>query len=292
MQTNSITHNIIKTSINTNDNIHILSDSSMSLFDNYISNIDNTLVFPLSSENHDYSISYDIIVSHNPIAFSSRINSLIALHLNSMLYFHARCPNNFKKEDRFLFKNSTTASFKVFASEAIMNSWGFSLQDNRVSILEYGLNPPSQPCNKTRSVVVLNTNNNPSVNTLFQYIINVFKDAVIINDSKGDKVYKALRESAICVEAESSFNALSAISQGCYVLSSLDYLKEDGLFLIESYNEIIKSIHQLLQSYNVEDASRYQNNILQKYSNLSFKQSFIKTIDNIKQEPYIYAQTN
>lgn len=290
MQASSITHNIIKAAVDS-ESLHILSDSNMSLFDSYISSIDELLVFPTHNSDHDYTISYDIVFSNNPIAFSDKVNSLIALHLNSIIYFHSKCPNSFKKEDKFLLKNSINSATKVFSSQHILNSWGFSV-DNKTTVLNYGVSAPNQPCNKTRSVVVLNTNNNPSVSMLFGHINRVFKDSIIITDARDPKCYTALRESAICVEAESAFNAITAIANGCYTISAIDYISEDGLYRIDSYNNIIMDIHKNLEAYSIENATENQQKIIEKYPDKSFKESFIRIINKARQEPYIYAKTN
>ena len=224
MQASSITNNIIKTCSSANT-VNILTDKSQSLFDLYLSNMDNILTFPINY-NSEY-ISYDLILSHHPISFSSNITSFSSLHINNVLYFHTKCPYNFKKEDKFLLKNSILSSYKIFPNHALMSSWGFEA-DGTCSVIPYGVNEPNQNLNKIRSVVVLNMNDNPSVNMLFQHIKNIFKDATIVNSSYNHQdIMSHIAESVVCIEAESYFNTITAIAHGCSVISSIDYISED-----------------------------------------------------------------
>jgi hypothetical protein len=291
MQATSIVFNIIKAASDYEDKpiINLLTDSSYSMFDNQIKQLDKLSLFPLENSN-DY-ISYDAILSHNPIGFSSYVQQLYQLHLNSAIYFHHLCPNNFKKEDKFLLKNTLKQSYKIFANEYIMNSWGFET-DPQSFVIPYGILSDNELITKTKSVVVLNLNNNPSINTLFQYINNVFNDAVLVNDIQDYKTYKSIQEAAICVEAESHFNIITAIANGCYVISGLDYLSENGLFSISSYDHILYNIKELLESYNYETAEKNKELIAKKYSYVKFQNLFLDLLDNIRQEPYIYAKAN
>lgn len=296
MQTSSIVHNIIHSGFSNtvfkNQPINILSDKCLSIFDFYISNINNLLMLPISANNHDYSISYDVVLSNNPILFSSSMDVLIGLHLNSIIYFHNICPNNFKKEDKFLLKNAVNTSYKLFASEKIMDSWGYGKTDTNCMHLPYGLEQPDTNINKIRSVAVLNTNNNPSVEILYNHISSVFKDAILVKQTENLEDYKkAIRESVVCIEAESYYNIIYSIANGCQVLSTIDYIKENGLINLQSYNNILQDIHLVLESYDTNAAINNQNNILKKYSDITFKQSFINIITKTKTRPYIYAKT-
>ena len=194
MQTNAIIHNIIRTSENS-QHINLLYDNVNSLFDNYCSGIDGISYFGM---NDGDMVTCDLIFSNNPISLSTKLSELAYLHLNSVAYFHTPAPHAFKKEDKFLLKNTLNNTYKIFANKNIINSWGFE-NDNNVLELSYGLKTPNGLSDKTRSVVVMNTNNNPSVYNLYKYISEVFKDAVIITDNKDSKALKALQESVVCV---------------------------------------------------------------------------------------------
>lgn len=289
MQASSITSNIIKACSST-QKIHILKDNSQSLFDGYLSDIDNILTFPINNEN-EY-ISYDLILSNNPIAFSAKVSSFLSLHINNIIYFHSKCPNNFKKEDKFLLKNSVANCYKIFSNEALMRSWGFEI-DDLCSIIPYGLKPKDQNLSKTRSVVVVNMNNNPSVDMLFNHIKSTFKDAIIVNSSYDyDSIVSHISESIVCIEAESYYNIITAIANGCSVISSIDYISEEGLLSIQSYDNILQEIYKALQSYNADHNLQNQKNILTKYSHSNFLTSFNQKIEAIRREPYIYVKTN
>lgn len=291
MQVNSVTHNIIKSAYISKSNINLLSDNTNSLFDYYISNIDNISVFPLS--NYNNYVSYDAILSNNPIAFSPQASQLASLHINSIIYFHSKCPNNFKKEDKFLLKKSINNSCKIFSSSYIMNDWSFEMEDKNTYILPYGIAVPNIDLHKTISVVVLNTNNNPTIDTLYKYIKQIFKDAILINHSTDDNIiHNALRQAAVCVETESAFNIITAIANGCAVISSMDWIQEYGMFKIHSYENLIQEIHTRLQEYNYEKAGECRDEILKKYDNQIFMNSFNQIITNIKQEPCLYVKTN
>lgn len=289
MQASSITSNIIKACLST-PKIHILNDNSQSLFDSYLSNIENILTFPINNANEQ--ISYDLVLSNNPIGFSSKISDFLSLHINSIIYFHSKCPNNFKKEDKFLLKNSVANCYKIFANDVIMSSWGFEI-DNFCSIIPYGLQSKDRNFNKTRSVVVLNMNNNPSVEMLFNHIKETFKDAIMVNSSYHyNDILSHIAESAVCIEAESYYNIITAIAHGCSVISSADYVLEDGLLHIKSYDNILQDIHHALQSYDSAQILKYQQNILNKYSHANFLKSFNQKIEAIRREPYLYVKTN
>ena len=211
MQASSITSNIIKACSST-PKIHILKDNSQSLFDSYLSNIENILTFPINNENEQ--ISYDLVLSNNPIGFSSKASSFLSLHINSIIYFHSKCPNNFKKEDKFLLKSSVANCYKIFANDVIRNSWGFEI-DDFCYIIPYGLQSTDRNLNKTRSVVVLNMNNNPSVDMLFNHIKETFKDAMTVNSFHDHSdILSHIAESVVCIEAESYYNIITAIANG------------------------------------------------------------------------------
>lgn len=289
MQASSITNNIIKT-CSSAKTINILSDSCQSLFDLYLSSLDNILTLPIR-EDSEY-ISCDLILSHHPISFSSKISSFSALHIQNILYFHSKCPDNFKKEDKFLLKNSINNSYKIFTDLSLMKSWGFE-QDNLCVVLPYGVRSTENTVNKTRSVVVLNINNNPSVNMLFQHIKTAFKDSVMIDGSYDQSnIIKTIAESVVCIEAESYYNIIQSIANGCSVISSVDYILENGLYPIASYDNIIQDIYKVLQSYSIDKSEQNKRSILEKYSHHNFVESFTQILEKIRQEPYIYAKAN
>lgn len=290
---NSVTNNIIKSVIDfpsdQNRYLHIISDNSLSLFDQYISNIDNIFISDINSRN-SYLIPQEVALSHNPIEFSSQLPTVSELHINNILYFHNKCPNNFKKEDKFLLRKSLKSSYKIFSSQYVMDSWSWN-DDNNSHVLQYGLKKYDD-YEKTRSVVVLNISNNASVSMLFEYIKNIFTDAAMIDDIKDENAIKTIQESVVCVEPENCYNCLFGLSCGCNVVTTVNYMKEDGLYTIDSYNGIIQHMNDLLRSYDPKIAHRQKNTILEKYDHKIFEKSFMNLINKIKQEPYIYAKTN
>lgn len=291
---NYITHNIAKSAVSFPSSqykyLHILSDNSRSLFSNYISSIEDILVSSIH-DNNSYCIPQDVILCNNPIEFANLRQHLNILHINNIVYFHDQSPNNFKKEDKFLLSQSLKYAYKVFTTKQSVYDWGFG-EDSHTCIMNYGVPKVDNTIiQKTRSVVVLNLLKNSSINMLFQYIKNVFKDAIMIDNINNNNIEQALKESAICIDAECYYNALVAISHGCYVVTSLDHIKENGLFLtINTYNNIIEEISSLLQKYDYNIAINNKNEILQKYSHDTFKQSFIDLVKKAKREPYIYAK--
>lgn len=282
---NSITHNIIRTTHQLNT-AHLLTDYAESLFDSYLSNIDGILTFPINI-NYSPFIDYDLILSHNPIMLSTKSKDLSSLHINMLLYFHSVCPNNFKKEDKFLLKNSINKHYKIFTDNNCMKTWGFDQQDDRCYVINYGIIPPNkQNINKTRSVIVLNLNNNQSINVLFQNIKNIFTDAVIVNSTQDINLNSYLQQSAVCIEAESAYNIINALAHKCYVISALEHISEDGLFFIDSYELIIDKIKNTIKQYNDNDAENYARAVCNKYSHQKFQESFIQIIQQVKKEPY------
>jgi hypothetical protein len=290
MQASSVTSNIIRTAYNSNS-MHILTDWSNSLFDHYISNLDNLLAFPIDNKNYNSSISYDIICSNDPIRASSQNRDLSSLHVNTLLYFHTMCPNNFKKEDKFLLKNTINTCYKIFTNNDCMKTWGFDKTEDRCHILNYGISASDiGDIQKTRTVILLNFNNNPSINSLFRYVQNIFTDAIMLTSIRDTNVINDLKQSVVCIETESYYNIIKAISCQCYVISALDYISEDGLFSIASYDLIIDEIKKMLSIYDIETAKKYSNTILKKYSDTKFQQTFMNIMKQIKQEPYIWRE--
>jgi len=297
MQNSSVANNITKTvkscCTTSGSKLHILYDGAVSLFDDLLDSLDYLNIFPLMAEDkRKYTdfIGYDLFLSNNPVWASSNISQLLSFHLNIVVFFHSTCPNNFKKEDKFLLKNSLKYVHKIFSSDIVMSSWGFDTTDDRSYTIDYGIRklPINQP--KNIDICILNINSNPSVKMLYNYIKNVYPNTILVDNSNYTNIYETLLKSKICIEAESEFNIYSAIAHKCYVISSMKSLSCEGLINIPSYDNIQKAINSILSNYNEDMTILNSDSILKKYSLDEFAMSFEKILRNIIKEPYIYAK--
>jgi hypothetical protein len=229
---------------------------------------------------------YDAYLTSSIIEHSNIRNQILLDYgIPDVLCFHNLLPNRFKKEDLYILKKSSILNHKIFFHDTIQNSW--SIKDKLSFNIPYGLpNIPVKSIVHKKSVVILNLNNNNNLNTLYQYIKNIFKDVEMITDVSSfsyQELVDKLSEFHICLENDSIINCLVAAYAGCYIISTLPTLEDiNGFFNIADYSHIIDKIKYLLSS----DLKISEKNILlDKYSFDRFSSLFIKCLKQIKKVP-------
>ena len=265
------------------ENLNLLYKPSNTCFDLILSLLDINIYSSVGETTEKY---YDAYLTSSIIEHSNIRNQVLLNYgIPDILCFHNLLPSKFKKEDLYILKKSSVLNHKIFFHDTIQNSW--LIKDKLSFSILYGI--PSVPIESIahkKSVVILNLNNNNSLNTLYQFIKNVYKDAEMITDISSfsyEELVDKLSEFHICLENDSIINCLVAAYSGCYIISTLPTIEDiNGFFNITDYSQIIDQIKRLLSS-SLKTSEK--NILLDKYSFDRFSSQFIKCLKQIKKVP-------
>jgi len=265
------------------ENLNLLYKPSNTCFDLILSLLDINIY---SSVGRDTDHYYDAYLTSSIIEHSNTRNQILLNYgIPDVLCFHNFLPSKFKKEDLYILKKSSALNHKIFFHNTIQHSW--SIKDKLSFNILYGIpNAPVESVIHKKSVVILNLNNNNNLNTLYQFIKNIFKDAEMITDVSSfsyQELIDKLSGFYICLENDSMINCLIAAYAGCYIVSTLPTIEDiNGLFNIVDYTQIIDQIKYLLSS-NIKISDK--QTLLDKYSFDRFSLQFIKCLKQIKKVP-------
>jgi len=267
-------------------NINLLYRPSGTVFDLIINLLDMNIYSCYNHNTMDHV--YDAYMASNILEHSNKRNSIILTYgIPDIICFHNLLPSGFKKEDLYILKKSSTKNFKIFFDDTISDSW--SIKDKLSYNISYGIPAIDNVSNNTvshkKSIILLNLDNNNSINTLYQFIKNVFKDAEMITDisrmSYEDLVNK-LSEYHTCLEHSSLINCLVAAYAGCFIITGLNPIDGvNGQFNIANYSSITDQIKASLMNNSTPD----KNLLLDKYPFDLFSSKFTKCIKDIKKVP-------
>lgn len=263
--------------------LNLLYKPSNTCFDLILSLLDINVYNSVGRDTDNY---YDAYLTSSIIEHSNIRNQILLNYgVPDVLCFHNLLPSKFKKEDLYILKKSSILNHKIFFHDAIQHSW--SIKDKLSFSISYGIpNVPVESIVHKKSVVILNLNNNNNLNTLYQFIKNIFKDAEMITDISSfsyQELINTLSGFHICLENDSIINCLIAAYAGCYIISTLPTIEDiNGLFDIVDYSNIIDQIKYLLSS-NIKTSD--QQILLDKYPFDRFSSQFIKCLQQIKKVP-------
>ena len=265
------------------ENLSILYKPSNTCFDLIFSLLDIAIHSYYSKDIENYY--YDAYMASNVIEHSNMRNKILFDYgVPDVLCFHGLLPSKFKKEDLYILKKSSALSHKIFFDHSIQSSW--SIKDKLSFNIPYGLpNIPVKSVTNKKSVIILNLNNNNNLNTLYQFIQNVFKDAEMITDISSfgyQELVNKLSEFHICLENDSMINCLVSAYSGCYIISTLPPIEHiNGSFNISDYSEIIDQIKGLIPNIKESD----KKILLDTYPFDRFLSQFTKCLQQIKKVP-------
>ena len=267
------------------ENINILYKPSNTCFDLILSLLDINVYSYYSNSNDIENYYYDAYMTSSIIEHSNMRNKILLDYgIPDVLCFHNLLPSKFKKEDLYILKKSSILNHKIFFHDTIQNSW--SIKDKLSFNITYGLpNIPVKSITNKKSAIILNLNNNNNLNTLYQFIKNVFKDTEMITDISSfsyQQLVDKLSEFHICLENDSIINCLVAAYAGCHIVSTLPNIEDvSGSFNITDYSEVVDQIKGLISNIKESD----KNILLNQYSFDRFSSQFIKCLKQIKKVP-------
>jgi hypothetical protein len=270
-------------------NINLIYDPSQTLFDHVFKMTDSTII---SVQNRmSDSFYYDAYVSNNFFPYvNNRVSLQYKYQLLDMVLFHQCPPPILKKEDKTILKNSLRSTYKVFFTEKIAEAW--DIQDHRSFNINYGLPKISHTIpefTNRRSILVINTNNDPAINTLFSTIHNIFPDAFLIKDMLDSNLETSLELMSnykIVIDLSNAYNTMCATLSGCFTITSQMYDNNIESCLVvqdfrnipqvftnlmnQNYALIQKDIEYLTLSYNIDSFIIQMNQLLQNIKRESF----------------------
>ena len=267
-------------------NINLLYRPSGTVFDLIITLLDMNIYSCYSSSIMDHC--YDAYVASNVLEHSNKRNGIVLNYgIPDIVCFHNLLPSSFKIDDLYILKKSSMKNFKIFFDDTISASW--SIKDRLSYNISYGIPAtnisPNNTGNHKKSIIVLNFDNNNSINTLYQYVKNVYKDAEMITDISTityEDLVNRLSEYHTCLEHTSLINCLVAAYAGCHIITSLNPIEGvSGSFNIADYTSITDQIKTSLMNNSSSD----KNLLLDKYSFDLFSSKFTKCIKDIKKVP-------
>jgi hypothetical protein len=198
--------------------------------------------------------------------------------------FHRCVPDKFKKEDLYIFKQTSGRSYKILFHDQIRNSW--LIKDKFTYNIDYGIpecNTSNTSISDKKSIVFFNTQKNNNLDNLYEYIKNTFPDALMIRDISKynyEDLVNTLAEYKLCIEHDTLINCIVSAYAGCKVLTSLPELPNiNGHFNITDYTKIIDIISLHL---NKSDLPIDKNQILLNYPFPEFVNNFLRCMKDLK----------
>lgn len=246
-----------------------------------------------------YAHYYDLCIANNFLNYHNDIGILAnQSHIKNCLFFHDRPPETFKKEDIALAQQNINKIHKIVFGTNLADSWKMQ-PDKYTTIIEYGL-PQFDliPQNRTKSVIILNLNNNQNISMLYQHIKAHIDDCDMLEAIPQNltirDIYNILSQYRICIDVSNTINTLVSMCCGCQTITSQSIssliTKNKLISYITDYSNIV-SILQVLLNINLSDDEREHNQrmLTQLYNYDTFLDQLYKKIQYLKkQEPFIY----
>jgi hypothetical protein len=280
--------NIIHTTlVNRRDiNLNIEYHPSYSLYDMYISDI-GQYHFLDPNIIKQYQIPYGLSIVSNPTDVAEKLNVYRSSYSNKIIFIHHHPSSLFKKEDLFLI-NKEIAKYKIYTFIPDMQN-----KFPTAEYIRYGFDPSN--CSGSASerdidVCIVSTDENKQVNSLKSFLTKKYKSVEVILTLKQTNItdaIKTLNKTKICIDMNSPYNNLFAISCGC--ASITNSLTADGKFIhpITNINELYDIIDNINIKYNdeyVNDAIAY---IDSNYNYNKYKQKMTSIIENNYKLPVV-----
>jgi hypothetical protein len=268
-----------------NSSYKIMYDPHHSLFDRLLSDTGVQLYYTSNSNIFDYN--YDALMTSNFIQHSSQRQNIRHYHLSDSIFIHECLNKKFKKEDRIILKQNLSNSYKVILHDSILPSWQFL--ENKIYNISYGIHTnPINYANKINSVLIFNLRKNSEMNTLYQYIKNVYKDTVMITDVEDDwdSIYKQLASYKIVIDEGSIINQLIASYCKCVIITPHIHFDKKifGFFNLNNFNNILELINSINKTYEVSNLDSQIDHIKHSYPFEKFKYNILSFTNMLKQE--------
>lgn len=286
MQNSLITNNIISQSYRDKKIHNVLYKKTNSLIDFIFYSFESINFFD-DQYIDNYVTNFDCFLSCDPMDHSALYAKYRHMHIKNMLYIIYDYPNFLKKEDKFLLKNQLHNTYKLIALEDLINNW--EMTDLRPLVL--GI-PENKNINiqKNKDILVLNIEKNNSITNLFKGISQTYPSIDIITDinltnNTIQNIYHLFGSYKIVLSLNSLVNGLIALESGSHVITNNKYLAQEGAIFLENINQLEDKIKLCIAS----TVDREKNTpIHQKYNFKQFEINFIKHLNKIISEPFLY----
>lgn len=290
MSYSTITNNILKPFVSlSSDNpvVHVLYEKSGSILDQAISYCDNISTI-FNQQNIDF-LSNDIYFTTNPIAYSSYVGHIKQKHMHDLVYFLHKSPNDIKKEDKFLVQDKLSKSKKIVKDNAIKNDW--HIKDN-ASVLDIGIPIVNSNNVRNKSLMVLNTHNNRTIDAIYKDLKQYLPDAGILSNITNlsyPEISSILQEYCICLELQDNYNIGVAVANGCRVITNRNSEFNDYVFISEfnDINLLKEDIKNQLKNFENYDNKNAIKDIDIKYNFDTFNKKIYAMILDIMREPVL-----
>lgn len=228
------------------------------------------------------------IINDDPIFFSQNIsNLLLEYHVYGLLFFHNEAPKALKKEDKYILSKKLNNTIKVFFDQSIQDSWGLA-KDTNTAIISYG-NKTIRDQEPNKDIVILNFNNNQSINRLYQHIKNSFDSCDIINSwNSYEDIIRKIANYKIAISLDNIYDTITCAACACSVISNIKISNVlPSIYFIDNYNVIIDQIKNLITINNRDNINQTQNLIDQNYNIDNFYQSINNIFSSFRNRVYI-----
>jgi hypothetical protein len=280
--------NLIHTTlVNKKDiNLNIEYYPSQSLYDLFISDIDQ---YHFLDPNiiKQYQIPYGLSIVSNPTDVAERLHSYKSSYSNKIIFVHHQPSPMFKKEDLYLI-NKEISKYKIYTFIPDMQN-KFPTSE----YIRYGFNESnchSSTSDRDIDICIISTDDNKQVNSLKSFLTKKYKSVEVILTLKQKNmadVIKTLNKTKICIDMNTPYNNLLAISCGC--VSITNSLISDGKFIysIGNINDLYSVIDNINIKYNDEYINDSKSYINSNYNYNKYKQKMTSIIENNYKLPVV-----
>ena len=278
-------YNIVDSEINT-DNYNIVYQNHNSAFDLILKTLDYNFC---DTEISDIGLNTNLWISNDPIDFSQKsIHLSNDAHVNSILFFHSVPPNQFKKEDVLILKQHIQKKYKILCSTNFAPYWLPS--DNKWQTIDYGIpNLISQTTNKNYNLVILNFNNNNTINSLCSSIQKNIPKTLMLNAMPNsiDELYSVLQDSHICLDFENIINSLVASVCECFIISPYSNPNLKYYAKIDNMDNLQNIVQSSLNNIDIDKIVEQKEIILDQFPFDIFAQRVSVLFNSIIKEKFI-----
>lgn len=269
-------------------NINVLYFRHNTLFDILIKEINATFCHNDDIVKQYY---YDMSFSNNLFTYDNDVRTTATVgHIKSLVGIHSAPPPNFKKEDLFLMSNNTRGVHKFFFGEDIANAWRATNSDH-ILVTKYGIPLYSFEEKRDNDILIINLENNPQIELLYNTIIKKFPSTNILKSIDSsitpEIMSKYLHSYKICIDPLHRINALFSASCGCVTITSTGIVSDqnDLIVPIDNYGLINNIIESLLNNQISEETRKNNAQLIgSAYNYDEFKTTVFNKIATIKQD--------
>jgi len=265
--------------------ISILYEPTNHIFDYFMQGVTGQLFYLNKTENY----YHDMLIYHN--VNNAQLQEKIKNdHLKSLLLIHSSPGPALKKEDIFIFRENISSVNKIIFDKTVANNWGFSDDDGH--IMNYGIPKIELPKEKSIPVVVLNFDNNPQIDNLYQHIQAQIPDCMIIknvnNTNYWGNIANIIANTKIVIDITQKFNVLFALGCGCQTISTFKNIDSEFNNTIDDFNSVVHMINDLLKK-PINSHEEMQQDTLNKYPYEQFINMLNNIISQVKSQEVFYV---